>query len=392
MEIQEYINNQKTLQSSFLQFLNEEDDNEENYHNLIKEINNQKILKNQDEFSLFLIFISKVSDNHYHRPNFLAKIEKILINFKKEIKKYLTNEEIFLTFKKNKLIILFLIKEKILKIDNAIFSLINKIDSSKFYLQYFFKEISKFLSKDDKKRINKNISKYSKDEFQEKRQIGENDTSICELIRKDSIEQFIMHVEKNSCLLDSKIGSSYFETNSFLLKKNPTLIEYAAFFGSIQIFRYLYLNNVELTPSLWLYAIHGENPEIINILEEKGIDPEDSTYLKCLEESIKCHNNDFASYFKNKILEKDNNNLNSEYIENDVAYSLHYQNFSFLPEDDNKLIFYYSCVYNQYTLAKLYLHNKSIDINEPVSLRLIKLKKKSNKKKKEILKKKFFFL
>ena len=51
-------------------------------------------------------------------------------------------------------------------------------------------------------------------------------------------------------------------------RKKITLIEYAAFFGSIQIFNYLKLNKISLTPSLWKYAIHGNNAEIIQILEE----------------------------------------------------------------------------------------------------------------------------
>ena len=47
---------------------------------------------------------------------------------------------------------------------------------------------------------------------------------------------------------------------------NITLIEYATFYGSIQIFKYLLNNNVGLTESLWMYAVHGQNSEIIDIM------------------------------------------------------------------------------------------------------------------------------
>ena len=70
--------------------------------------------------------------------------------------------------------------------------------------------------------------------------------------------------------------------NSFLINKTPTLIEYSAFFGSIQIFRYLYQNRVEVFSTIWLYAIHGKNPEIIHFLEENNILPSDKSYQKCL--------------------------------------------------------------------------------------------------------------
>lgn len=55
-------------------------------------------------------------------------------------------------------------------------------------------------------------------------------------------------------------------------KKSISIIEYASFFGSIQIFQYLIMNKVELKPSLWLYAIHSQNAELISLLEENKID------------------------------------------------------------------------------------------------------------------------
>ena len=58
-----------------------------------------------------------------------------------------------------------------------------------------------------------------------------------------------------------------------------TLIEYADFFGSIQIFNYLRKNGAELESSLWIYAVHGQNPEIINFLEENKIFPSKNDVL-----------------------------------------------------------------------------------------------------------------
>ena len=51
------------------------------------------------------------------------------------------------------------------------------------------------------------------------------------------------------------------------------MIEYAAFFGSIQIIRYLQYNNVSLANTLWLYAVHSYNAELIHFLEENKIKP-----------------------------------------------------------------------------------------------------------------------
>ena len=142
--------------------------------------------------------------------------------------------------------------------------------------------------------------------------LGENDNEICKLIQKDLIEEFIIYVNKNFYPIKSTINSSIYETNNFLIKrvndddddyffryqKNITLIEYAVFFGSIQIFNYLRQNGAELNPSLWIFAVHGQNEEIIHFLEDNNILP--STFFYCFDssvvsfelifkESIKCH-------------------------------------------------------------------------------------------------------
>ena len=76
-----------------------------------------------------------------------------------------------------------------------------------------------------------------------------DDQYITELIRNDSIDEFITYINKNDYPIQSTIENSIFETNSLLLERKATLIEYTAFYGSIQIFKYLYLNKVELKPS-----------------------------------------------------------------------------------------------------------------------------------------------
>ena len=130
----------------------------------------------------------------------------------------------------------------------------------------------KSLSK--KKKIFEDIKKEITEDFYEKRKTGENDSNICELIQNDSVENFVQYITKNFYSLNSRIAQSVYETNSFLIKNNqPSLIEYEAFFGSIEIFQYSKINNVEMKESLWFYTIHGNNPEIIHLLEESHDKP-----------------------------------------------------------------------------------------------------------------------
>ena len=75
-----------------------------------------------------------------------------------------------------------------------------------------------------------------------------------------------MYINKTNFSVFNEIEPSIFETNPILMNENVTLIEYATFYGSIQIVQYLVNNKVELTESLWLYAIHSNNQEMIDFL------------------------------------------------------------------------------------------------------------------------------
>ena len=239
-----------------------------------------------------------------------------------------------------------------------------------------------------KNRIIQLFKKELPTDFFENRRIGENNEHICHLIQKDLIDEFITYVNKNNYSLNMSINTSIYETNSILLQeKKTTLIEYAAFFGSIQIFKYLYKNEVKLTPSLFIYAIHGDDSEIINIVEEKvelsignlkeegeeeDEEEEDDnkdeltniTYLKCFFKAIECHHNDVANYIFNNYLESQ-----------EIDYSkfilkfLQYYNYQLILRDYydsilNESYFYWFCEYDYYFLANLFLTSKDFDVNE----------------------------
>lgn len=100
-------------------------------------------------------------------------------------------------------------------------------------------------------------------EFEEKRLKGES--YICELIHNDSIEKFVEYVNRTNFPLSKKLNHSIFETNHFLIKIQPTPIEYAAFYGSVQIFKFLILKDVGLeTENVALSVIKGRNFDVIH--------------------------------------------------------------------------------------------------------------------------------
>lgn len=359
MNIKKYLENMKKAYEGLLIFIDNENNETDNFQNLNKTFQDIQIRDDRNNLRLFLHLIVNVSNNHHRGATFFNKIDQILKYFEEDIKNYFSNSELFIIFASNKRLLLFLIEEKIMNIDEYV---VKRIITYKYvekkYPQYFAPEIlpfvnekwfPKFIDDDEKQKkvfyffMDKNewvkeIKKELPDDFYEKRKKGENDSCISKLIQEDSIMDFIRYVNQNNVLLKSTIEPSIYETNSFLIQRNKsksgiTLIEYAAFKGSIQIFNYLKNNGVEMTPSLWYYSIHGNNTEIIHLLEENHIEPtitnnniygkyKTKSYKECFSESIKCNHNDIANYILNKYLQ------NRKVISSEtIFYSLKYYNF-----------------------------------------------------------------
>ncbi|KAK8835164.1 hypothetical protein M9Y10_018335 [Tritrichomonas musculus] len=258
----EYLKKMKAIQDSILEYLDNEDNNEQYFDDLRSLLNFQQSQFDIHELKSILCLISNISKYHHRKSFFFDKIKQIILLLKKEVKQAFSNADIFNIFKDSNRVLLLLFDEDILTLDSNLSTTIDK--------NYFQPEINK---------LNPDSSPIELPEFfYEKRLQGENDSYLCELVRNDNIKDFIIHYNKQEISLSMTIQSSIYETNSFLINQNPTLIEYSAFFGSIQILRFLYQNQVELTSSLWIYSIHGHNPEIIHFLEENQIQPSDGTY------------------------------------------------------------------------------------------------------------------
>ena len=365
-EINEYLEQKKSLQSIILEYINDE---ESNFNKLVQMFDNLEISNNINELKALLHLLVKIIDNHYHPPDFFNKIEQILLYFKDNLQQNFLKYELFNIFKSSKRILLFLIKNNILELDQSIANIMMtpKYYNAK-YPHYFFIELKKFIQRrfitkiekenkillaDDSR--NRNATEY----FEENRKIGQNDNFLEQLIRNDSIDEFVAYVNKTNMSLRTCVKPSIFETNSFLLKNEVTLIDYSVFFGSYNILKYLQMNNVELTKSLWFYAIHGNNPDIIHFLEEFIPSKDNRFYVKCLNESIKCHHNDIANYIKNNLLTSENSASVDSYLA-----GIKYYNYECFPEKlDGFVIFTELCKYDYTYIVNFLLDNNLIDIN-----------------------------
>ena len=241
----------RDVRKNIIEYIEADENNDENYDKIIKYFNDQKIFSNPHIFKEIITLILCISNNHHRKASFFDKIDRILLFFRDEILNQFSNYEIFTIFRKNYRILLFMIQEHILRPDYSIFSsLTYKTYKKAYYPHYFSPEFKSFFEKKEifRQEMIKRIgglpptvqtSNQNSDKFEKKRKIAENDEYVCELIRNDSIDEFTNYVTKANSSLSATVGSSIFETNTFLINENPSLIEYTAFCGSLKIFNYL---------------------------------------------------------------------------------------------------------------------------------------------------------
>ncbi|KAK8838656.1 hypothetical protein M9Y10_032692 [Tritrichomonas musculus] len=378
IKLKEYIALKKELHEKILNFLDDEEDSQYTFDQLIQIVSLQNITQNRNEFREFINLIKKIYSNHHRSQEFQNKIIQIILHYSKEIKQTFPNLEIFQLFENYKMILSLLIQNKIVKIDKTVAKYITLKDTEEIF--YFFPKIKKYIDTKTSNKIMKDIlTKYpdmSHKTFKKKCEIGENDSYLCQLIRDDNVQEFISYVNKSNIPLDSRIKNSIFETNP-LFKENIeiTIIRYAAFFGSIQIIKYLVLNNVPLKKSLWIYAIHSNNAELIHYLEENNVKPPDKIrintgilltrkYFKgnftCpYGESIRCHHKSITRYIEDNYLEDKSNTKTNDFLENFIINSYNYEYFP------NRITDQYSffsnlCLFDYCKLVEFFFKEKGL--------------------------------
>lgn len=367
-EIEKYLEKMKDIQKAILNFIEKENTIKDDYKIIIKYLDDNEIQEDYHDFNAILRMIIHISNHHHRTPNFFNKIEHILSSLKGGIEKFYTKNQIFDIFQSNKRLLLYLFEEKILIPDESLASIIttDKYVYS-YYPEYFYPEFKAFFNDEKCQEIESKTHKFWKNAefaeknpklFDQKRKNAENSENICQLIRDDMIDQFILYVNRQKKSFSDTIETSIFETNSFLMNKKPTFIEYSALFGSVLIFKFLILNEIQMTPNLWLFAIHGENTELIEQLEQSRILPKDKSYKECLLESIKCHHIKLSKYIEKKLFKN----------EKDVKIyeqSFKFYNYEYFPDDlNNQLyIFFDMCKFNYYKIVKCLLAITKLDLN-----------------------------
>lgn len=143
--------------------------------------------------------------------------------------------------------------------------------------------------------INDNDTQEIINKFIELRAKGENPDAVALSIRHDDIERLQQLLYQTNTPVDKKIEHSIFERFIFINDDySPSLIEYAAFFGSIECFKFLYQKLESFPQNLSQFAVAGGNYEIIHLCEQEKIQFDDESLMV----SIRFFRSEITSYIE----------------------------------------------------------------------------------------------
>ncbi|OHT16816.1 hypothetical protein TRFO_12893 [Tritrichomonas foetus] len=125
------------------------------------------------------------------------------------------------------------------------------------------------------KQFTKLINKKSKSKTTETETKTEKTPTLIEIIKLDDVLSFQDILSQSNIDIDDSVTSSD-EFNVFLrelhgIKKSKNeskLLNLAAFYGSINIFKFLWMNNATISSTITNYAVIGGNYDMIHLIEK----------------------------------------------------------------------------------------------------------------------------
>lgn len=145
-------------------------------------------------------------------------------------------------------------------------------------------------------------------------------------IREDDIDTFQYLISQNNYNLNTKIEFSEYE-RARTIEQQLTLIKIAAIYGSIKIFKYLWMqDDTNIDDDLILFAYFGRNFDIIHLCEQKCHDP------NTCSQPILTNRQDLLDYY----LENYADEIGESYFEIECKQDIFYE------EEQYKDLNYYS--------------------------------------------------
>ncbi|OHT11046.1 hypothetical protein TRFO_19450 [Tritrichomonas foetus] len=274
---------------------------EDNYDEMITIIEKMPLF---DDYHTFCHFLESIDSAIYARPKKFKIYLKLIIRYEQKIKKE------FDPFALHRIIGSHIVNYHLYK--------------HGFYTDEIFREISQ--KHDSEIQILLEMIESSSDPEKTSKLLleGRNPEDYLVAIQNDDVDSLISIISQRNLNVNDTI--EYFEYEiSYFFKKQATLIEYSAFYGSVNCFKYL-LNQCDLnySPLLAEFAIAGGNHEIIHLVENHS-----KFNTNILEISIQFHHYLITDYLLNT------HNINNDLISS-LAVSIRFYNLDYFVHNITK--------------------------------------------------------
>ncbi|KAK8895648.1 hypothetical protein M9Y10_024118 [Tritrichomonas musculus] len=247
---------------------------DQNYEEFLKYLSESPFLSNEDYVRKLLLCIYSAFRFNFKNTTTLCNV---LVEIKDYLQKYLPSDEIVMNLRNN--------AARVALYECGIIDISSIFKDSHFNFfcfRFFYPELKAYDEKfyetmlRENRSLRNSMNYLAKDEARHKelRRLGKSEHRITQIIRNDDIDAFQEFISLQNFALTEQIPYSAYDTNDFANneEKMPYLVECSAFYGSIKIFKYIFMSlqsmNIELPTTLPSFAVAGGNYDIIHIVEE----------------------------------------------------------------------------------------------------------------------------
>ncbi|OHT05692.1 hypothetical protein TRFO_05836 [Tritrichomonas foetus] len=228
------------------------------------------IVSNYEIYLAVLSILNRIAFLSASDLTIYEKIESILLRLKNDFQltSVFHQRTLFDTFYSSAEIILFFYEQNIIDLlyiyqDNVFFK-------GLFFFPELYKNYHNYRKYINANKLENQMKEFKSniDDFEHIRRTGLSNVKLYRLIQEDKLNEFIDFVNLENIDLSAKVNFSIFDQH-FIRNEEMTLIDYAMYFNSINIFKYLFIQKVSISEQSMEFALKGGNFEIIHIVEEE---------------------------------------------------------------------------------------------------------------------------
>lgn len=304
-DVKDFLTKNQTRYEAFSKFQDSIDHlTEETYQDIIQFVQDHISILFKDHSNAIFFLSNVIRTAEYNFKKFELYMD-IILHFSDSFKKlHLTEREMLIICIHFPDTINYLYSKNFFSIESIVEHSVNLINLFAFFYHEIVKYDSEYASIIEHILLHENNIGFNKNETDflsyvkshpeehlVNRKLCYHPSKLHKSIRDDDIDTFQMILSKNNIGINYKIEYSPYE-RAMTIDSDCSLAQVAAVYGSLKIFKFLFMQNeLIIDKNLLDYAYFGNNHEIIHLCEKRC--SKQNAYIQ----SIRIHQTDLLDYF-----------------------------------------------------------------------------------------------